>query len=124
MKQVVQAHKVTGKEHMKMAAAMCVNNKNEMCRKGGVAPSQRVLGRYPRGVARRLEEEELGQLGALQGAVDPSTEWGLRAQYRLTSQKAFVKQDCSQRYMRAMLRNSGPIAKPYAHGDLIMYRKE
>ena len=38
--------------------------------------------------------------------------------------KHYVKQDCSRRYMKAVLKNSGPIAKPYCQGDLIMYRKE
>ena len=35
----------------------------------------------------------------------------------------YEKQDCSRRYMKAMLKNSGPIAKPHYQGDLIMYRK-
>ena len=91
---------------MQMAAAVCVSAKNEMCRKGGKSLVQWVLGKYPRGVARLLEDEELGQLGALEGHVDSATEWGLRAQYRLTSMKHYVKQDCSRRYMKAMLISS------------------
>ena len=110
---VVKAHKIAGKTNMKIAAATVIANKNEMCRKGGIAPSQWVLGKYPRGVANLLEGEELGQLGAISVAVDPGTEFGLRAQYRHTSKKGFVQQDCSQRYQRAMLRNQGPILKPY-----------
>ena len=66
----------------------------------------------------------MGQLGVLEYQVDSATQFGIQAKCRFESMKAFVKQDCSQGYMKAMLRNSGPIAKSYAHGDLIMYRKE
>ena len=37
-----------------------------------------------------MEEEELGQLGALEAALDPATEFGRRAAYRLASKKHFV----------------------------------
>ena len=49
-----------------MAAATCVSAKNELVRHGGIAPSQWVLGKFPRGVGHMLEEEELGQLGVLE----------------------------------------------------------
>ena len=121
---VVSAHKVSGKHQMKIASTIVQNNKNETVRKGGIAPAQWVLGKYPRGVARLLEDEELGQLGALSGALDSTTEFGLRASYRATSAKHFAKQDCSRRYMRAATRNAGPIPKEYQQGDMIMYQKE
>jgi hypothetical protein len=121
---VVNAHKVTGKRQMKLAAAQVIAAKNEMCRKGGISPSQWVLGKFPRGVASLLEEEEIGQLGALAGALDAETEFGLRAQYRNTSKKGFVKQDCSLRYQRATLRRANPIAADYQQGDMVMYRHD
>ena len=71
-----------------------------------------------------LEDEELGQLGVIEYMTDAETEWQLRAKYRLESRKNFVKQDCSQRYARAMLRSSGPIPGVYRQGDLIMYKVE
>jgi hypothetical protein len=124
MAYVVNAHKVTGKAEMKMAAAVVISNKNELCRKGGIAPAQWVLGKYPRYMPSMLEEEELGQLGALDAALDPATEFGRRAQYRLTSKKGFVKQDCGSRYMRAQTRKAAPINKEYKAGDMVMYRRD
>ena len=58
---------------MKMAAATCVSAKNELVRQGGIAPSQWVLGKFPRGVGHMLEEEELGQLGVLEHQTDSAT---------------------------------------------------
>ena len=108
---------------MKMAAATCVSAKNELVRQGGIAPSQWVLGKFPRGVGHMLEEEELGQLGVLEHQTDSATEFGIRARWRLESMKAFVQQDCSARVARARLRQSGPIDMEFKAGDLIMYRK-
>ena len=92
-------------------------------RQGGIAPSQWVLGKFPRGVGHMLEEEELGQLGVLEHQTDSATEFGMRAKWRLESMKAFVRQDCSARLARARLRQSGPIDMEFKAGDLIMYRK-
>ena len=108
---------------MKMAAATCVSATNELVRQGGIAPSQWVLGKFPRGVGHMLEEEELGQLGVLEHQTDSATEFGIRARWRLESMKAFVQQDCSARVARARLRQSGPIDMEFKAGDLIMYRK-
>ena len=71
-----------------------------------------------------MEEEELGQLGALEAALDSSTEFGRRAAYRLTSRKHFVKMDCSRRYMRAQCRNAGTMPLNVRVGDMLMYKKE
>ena len=48
---------------MKMAASIAIEVNNQMMRKGGIAPAQWVLGKFPRGVGHLLEEEEWGQLG-------------------------------------------------------------
>ena len=56
-----------------------------------------------------LKEEELGQLGVLEQQTDRTTEFGLRAKWRLESMKASVRHDCSARLARARLRQSGPI---------------
>ena len=93
MKYVIKTHHITGKQQMKMAGSIVTNNKNEMCKVGGIAASQWVLGRYPREVGRMLEEEELGQLGSLHQSMDSTTAFGLRASYRLTSMSQFVRQD-------------------------------
>ena len=120
---VVTACVIQGKAAMKMAAATCVSAKNELVRQGGNAPSQWVLGKFPRGVVHMLEEEVLAQLGVLQHQTDSATEFGLRAKWRLESMKAFVRQDCSARHARALLLQSGPIIMEFKEGDLIMYGK-
>ena len=120
---VVSACGIKGKAAMKMAAATCVSAKNELVRQGGIAPSQRVLGKFPRGVGHVLEEEELGQLGVLEHQTDSATEFGMSAKCRLESMKAFVRQDCSSRLARARLRQSGPIDMEFKAGDVNMYRK-
>ena len=66
---VVTACGKKGKAAMKMAAATCVSAKNELVRQGGVAPSQWVCGKFPRGVDHMLEEEELLPIGR-SGASD------------------------------------------------------
>ena len=100
---------VIGKDMVKKALAVGVAMKNEMIRYGGIAPAQWVLGRFPRDLARLLEEDEFGQLGVLCDHLDSTTEFGLRAKFRLASVTAFVRQACGRRYMRAMSSNSGPI---------------
>ena len=76
---------------MKLAADVNTTVENEFVKKGGVAAAQWVLGRFARVPGAQLEKEELGQLGALNSHVDSTTEWGLRATYRLTAMKAFFK---------------------------------
>ena len=105
---VVTACGIEGKAAMKMAAATCVSAKNELVRQGGIAPSQWVLGKFPRRVGHMLEDEELGQLGVLEHQTDSATEFGMKAKWRLESMKAFVRQDCSFRLARARLQQSGP----------------
>ena len=124
MKYVIKTHHITGKQQMKMAGSIVTNNKNEMCKVSGIAASQWALGRYPRGVGRMLEEEELGQLGSLHQSMDSTTAFGLRASYRLTSMSQFVRQDCSRSYAAAQLRKSVPLPGPYRQGDLICYKTD
>ena len=59
---VVRANNVVGKRGVKLAASVVINIKNEYMRKGGIAPIQWVLGKYPRAVAHLMEEEELTNL--------------------------------------------------------------
>ena len=88
---VVTACGIQGKAAMKMAAATCISAKKELVRQGGIAPSQWVLGKFPRGVGHMPEEEELGQLGVLEHQTDSATEFGLKAKWRLESMKAIVR---------------------------------
>ena len=69
-----------------------------------------------------LEEEEWGQLGVLQ-QIDSGTQFALNSLYRVTSRKDFVKQDCSKRFSRAMLRKSVGLPGNYGVGVFVMYCK-
>jgi hypothetical protein len=120
---VVTVHKVIGKKAMKMAAAVSISCKNEMMRKGGIAPCQCVRGKFPRGVGHLLEEEEWGQLGVVQNMMDSTTEFGLRSKYRLDSRTKYVEQDCSRRAAGLTLRKSVPMPMNYRQGDLVCYIK-
>ena len=71
-----------------------------------------------------MEEEELGQLGVLYDQADATTEWGLRASYRLTAMKTFVKIDCGRRYAAAILRKSTALPTTNRVGDVVMYYKK
>ena len=93
VKHVVKAHRVIGEKVMKMAVSFAIEYKNLMMRKGGIAPCQWVLGKFPRGAGQLLEEEEWGQLGTVQGLMGSTTEFGLRSQYRQESRKKLVEQN-------------------------------
>ena len=81
MKLIIREHHLTTKEHIKMAAAESISEKNEYLRRGGFSPSQWVLGRAPRGVGHMLDDEEIGHLGVLEGMRDGETAFALRAKY-------------------------------------------
>ncbi len=122
MKKIIKAHHVVGKKQMKQAASVAMVTKNDSMRRDGFAPSQWVIGKFPRRPGMQGEEAEWGQLGVLQHQQDSATQFGLLAQMRLTAQKAFVKLDCGRRYAAAMLRAARPILGEYNPGDWVMYK--
>ena len=97
MKKIIKEHHIQGKEQMKLAATVALETKNDMMRRDGFAPSQWVLGRFPRRPGGLTEESEWGQLGVLSTQQDSSTAFTQRANLRLTAQKAFVNMDCGRR---------------------------
>ena len=121
MKNLIKQHHVIGKSQMKQVAAVSQEVKNDTLRRGGFAPSQWVLGRYPRRPGSLAEEDEWGQLGVLTAQQDPATAFGLKASMRFTAQKAFVRLDCGRRYAAAMLRRARVVDRDYHQGDWIMY---
>ena len=123
-KKMIKAHNIVGKHAMKLAAAEVCNVKNDFVKCGGFSPAQWVLGKSPRGIGHLLDDDEYGQLGTIEGLQDPTVEFGLRAQYRDTARKAFVKEDCSRRARAATLRKSAPVSMDYKAGDYVCYRKE
>ena len=57
-----------------------------------------------------LDDEQICHLGVLEGMLDGETAFALRAKYRLSARKGYVKQDCSLRAAKAMLRKATPFA--------------
>ena len=55
--------------------------------------------------------------------LDPETEFALKSKYKLTARKGYVKDDCSKRSAKALLRRSGPIPGPYRAGDVVCFRR-
>ena len=84
------------------------------------------MGTRPRPKARghMLDEDEIGQLGMFDSLSDPQCEFALQQRMRLTSRKAFVKEDCGKRASRAMLRKAAPLPGRYGAGDLVCFRRE
>ena len=71
-----------------------------------------------------LDEDEIRQLGMFDSLSDPQCEFALQRRMRLTSRKAFVKEDCGKRASRAMLRKAAPLPGRYGAGDLVCFRRE
>ena len=90
-------HSLQGKQQVKAAMIECQVIKNKFVRHGGFSPSQWVFGRQPRGIGHLLGEDELGELGVLSGAMDPSTAFGRSIEYRHMTRKAYVHADTSGR---------------------------
>ena len=97
MERIIRYHRVIGKDKMKMAAVATLEVTNADVSKGGPAPAQWVLGACPSVLGNMNEEEEWGQLGVVQDRMNADTEFGLKAQCRLTAKKCFVNQDCGRR---------------------------
>ena len=82
-KTLIKEFNVTGKRQIKSMMYVAVETKNDSMRKGGIAPSQWVIGKYPRRPGELCEEEEWGQLGVMQAQNESATEFGIRARQRL-----------------------------------------
>ncbi len=71
-----------------------------------------------------LDEEELGQLGALHTRVDGATEFALRSKFRMAARQGYVFEDCGQKSSKAMLRRAGPLPMNYRAGDMVCFRRK
>ena len=76
---------------MKSIMYVAVETKNDSMRKGGIAPSQWVIGKYPRRPGELCEEDEWGQLGVMQAQNESTTEFGIRAKQRLEARKPWCR---------------------------------
>ena len=123
-KVLIKQFNVVGKKQMKGVMYVAVETKNDSMRKGGIAPSQWVIGKYPRRPGGLCEEEEWGQLGVMQAQNESATEFGVRAKQRLEARKVMVHVDCGRRYRQSQLKRAEPLKGNYSVGDLVMYRKD
>ena len=92
---------------MKAALFVAVEVKNDSMRKGGIAPSQWVIGKFPRRLGSICEEEEW--LGVMRAQNESETEFGLRAQQRLEARKIMVHNDCGRRWKASQLKRAEPL---------------
>ena len=123
-KTLIKEFNVTGKRQMKSMMYVAVETKNDSMRKGGIAPSQWVIGKYPRRPGELCEEEEWGQLGVMQAQNESATEFGIRARQRLEARKTMVQIDCGRRFKQSQIKRAEPLKGNYSIGDLVMYRKD
>ena len=97
---------------------------NDGTRKGGFAPSQWVLGKFPRQPGNMFDESEFADLGALTNLVTPDHQFARTTAIRQDCKRAFAQEDCSTRVQRALLRKAAPLRGEYTVGDLIEFKKE
>ena len=83
-----------------------------------------MFGTLPRGPGDQFDEQELADLGPLQGQLEPGTAFARRAELRASARRAFIREDCGRRVARAVLRKAAPLVGEYATGDIVCYRKE
>ena len=85
---------------------------NEMARRGGFAPAQWVLAKYPRQPATLGDEDERADVGAIQARVDGPRAFVLQTEHRTKARTAFVEWGSGSRAQRGILRNAAPIPGP------------
>ena len=110
-KRVTQSFKIVGSEDMTL---MALNNNgimNESTRKGGFAPVQWVLGRFPRNPGSIPDGGEFAKLGVLSDQVSPDVAFARLTKLRQACRGAFAAEDCSVRVKRALLRKAAPQAR-------------
>ena len=109
-KRVIQSQRIVGKADMTL---MALNNNgvmNEATRKGGFAPVQWVLGRFPRCVGSIHDEGEFAKLGVLTDQMTPDVAFARLTKLRQACRGASAAEDCSLRVKRALLRKAAPQA--------------
>ena len=96
----------------------------EGSRKGGFAPSQWVLGKFPRSPGDLFCDEEFADLGCVSEKIDTESAFYNLTQMRLACKKGFAETDCSKRVAKVILRKAAPLPGDYAVGDLICFKRE
>ena len=123
-KRTISSQELSGADDMRMLASCTNAIMNDNVRKGGFAPSQWVLGRFPRSPGDQFTEEEFADLGCVSEKVDAQSAFYRMTQIRMASKRSFTHADCSHRVASIMLRKAAPTPGDYKVGDLICFRRE
>ena len=123
-KRVIDSQRIRGADQMRLLAYELNAVINDGSRKGGFAPSQWVLGKYPRRPGNMFDEDEFADLGVMSERIDGQSALQLQTKYRLACKKAFADEDCSVRVSKSILRKSAPIPADNAVGDLVSFKRK
>ena len=72
-RKIVKVFGIIGKQQVKLATSVVNPTKNGEIRHGGFTPEQWVVGKSTRVPGSMIDEDEFGQLGVLENAVDPQS---------------------------------------------------
>ena len=122
-KRAIHAQKVKGTDEMIILALSNNSLMNDGTRKGGFAPSQWVLGKFPRNPGNIHTEDEFADLGVISAELDPDAAFMRMMQIRQACRGAFAAEDCSLRVQRAFLRKAAPLKGEYSVGNLIEFKR-
>jgi hypothetical protein len=120
LKNIVKENAVTGFSGIENSSASVRSTKNSMMRAGGYSPSQWVLGVNPCST----DADQAADLGLFQSRIDLATTFAQSAALRLPARRAFVREDCGRKFVRALLRKSPPAVGKYQVGDVVSYYKQ
>jgi len=122
-KRTIHDQRIVGIDHMKLLTFEMNPTMNDGTRKGGFAPSQWVLGKFPRRPGCQMDEDEFADLGVISERLDAQSAFALQSKYRTACRKSFAEEDCSIRVSKSLLRKSAPIPADYAVGDLVSFKR-
>ena len=105
---------------------LALSNNSQMnagTRRGGFAPSQWVLGKFPRNPGNIHNEDEFANLGVISEEIDPYAAFARLTQIGQACRRAFAAEDCSLRVQRQMITKSAPLRGKYSVGDLVELKR-
>ena len=122
-KRITHAQKIKSDEDMIIMAMANNATMNDGTRKGGFAPSQWVLVKFPRNPGNIHDENEFADLGCISALLDPQSAFARLIDIRQAARGAFAAEDCSLRVQRALVRNAAPLKGNYSVGDLVQFKR-
>ena len=94
-KRAIHAQRVKGADGIIILALSINSLMNDGTRKGGFAPSQWALGKFPRNPGNIHNEDEFADLGVISAELDPDAAFMRLMQIRQACRGAFAAEDCS-----------------------------